>query len=162
MSIRNRDRNYIFTRDEEGMVEWYCGLGKPWKIEDNPMFAVSVAKSQIENIRKGLETFTGKKWHVSNGTQHSVPHTFNCGCCNTSWNEYEEYHVKNDYKHLNLTVPIASLLRSKTHCDNFRNAVLFSDICKVCGDTLCGECIPPTRGRNAGRCKNCKKKSWEK
>tara|TARA_R110002012_G_scaffold9222_2_gene42485 strand:- start:22768 stop:23232 length:465 start_codon:yes stop_codon:yes gene_type:complete len=153
--------------DNEGMVQWYCGLGKPWKIEDNPMFAVSVAKGQIENIRKGLETFTGKKWEVSNGTHHSVPHTFNCGCCNTSWNEYEEYHVKNagaGYRIIGqvTTVPIASLLRSETHCDDFRIAVLFSGNCKVCGDNLCGECIPPTRGRNAGRCKNCKKKSWEK
>lgn len=167
MSIDNIHRNYLYHIDEDKMVIWYAGLGKPWKISDFPSDAVSVQKSQINNVRKGLETFTGKEWLVLNGSILNIQHSQHCQSCGTSWTEVEEGYATR-FRHTGTTIappveiPVSSLLRNR-HCkEDFESAIAFKTNCRVCGDLLCGKCPPPRNGRNSGRCKNCKRKSWEK
>jgi len=168
MSIDNIHRNYLYHIDKDKMVIWYAGLGKPWKISHFPKDAVSVQKSQINNVRKGLETFTGKEWLILNGSIHNQQHTQHCQSCGTSWTEVEEAYAKrfittqHTAEPLPIEIPISSLLRNRLEKDDFEWSIRFKSNCKVCGDLLCGACPTPRNGRNSGRCKNCKKKSWEK
>ena len=52
------DRTYLYNIDyETGHVLWYAGLGTPFKLSYDNQDAVSIQKSQIENIRKSLMKF---------------------------------------------------------------------------------------------------------
>ena len=159
--MKPSDRIYLYSTNPDGMVEWYCGLGKPWKIEKNPRFAVSIPKTQIEPIRKGLERFTGKVWSRCQGVDRMVAPDFQCQVCGTSWNHDEALHVNDPTSKPFEEINVGSLLRSETHHADFRQQIRLHAYCESCGDTLCGTCLPPKAGRNKGRCKNCRKKSWE-
>ena len=156
------DRTYLYNIDSEtGHVLWYAGLGTPFKLSYDNQDAVSIQKSQIENIRKGLIKFTdNSNWYRITGDHKGVPRPYVCQQCGTSWTVACKAYAK---RQCDIDVlPVVSDFRNPEKATLLSQSIRHAKNCKICGDLICGDCGIPDRGKNAGRCRACKKKSWER
>ena len=157
------DRTYLYNIDSErGYVLWYAGLGSPFKLSYDTKDAVSIQKSQIEAIRKSLMKFTdNSNWYQITGNHKSIPRPFVCSLCDISWTHADEAYAKEHTRDMGV-LSVTSDLRNPEKATLVSQAIRHAKNCKVCGSLVCGDCGMPEKGKNAGRCRDCKKKSWER
>jgi len=163
VGMRPADRTYLYNIDYiTGNVLWYAGLGTPFKLSYDSREAVSIPNSQIDNIRKGLIKFTdNSNWYRITGDSKVVTRPFACQQCGTSWTHACEAYAKGHTTDMGV-LSVTSDFRNPEKTILFGQSIRHAKTCKVCGDLICGDCGMPERGKNAGRCRACKKKSWER
>lgn len=156
------DMTYLYNIDSEtGQVLWYAGLGAPFKLSYDSIDAVSIQKSQVDAIRKSLMKFSdNSNWYQITGDNKNVPRPFVCSQCGISWTHADEAYAKNQ---CDIDVlPVTSDFRNPEKQTLLSQSIRHAKNCKICGYLVCGDCGIPHRGKNAGRCRDCKKKSWER
>ena len=157
------DRTYLYNIDYiTGQVLWYAGLGTPFKLSHDSKDAVSIPKSQVETIRKGLIKFTdNRNWYRITGNNKNVPRPFVCSQCGVSWTHACEAYAKGHTTDMGV-LSVTSDLRNPEKVTLLSQSIRHAKNCKICGYLVCGDCGIPERGKNEGRCRDCKKKSWER
>jgi len=166
--MKMSDRTYLYTIAEDNTIEWYAGLGSPYKISGFSGDKRSMPKSQIQSIKESLETFTGKVWHEINGQM--LEQTYDvCQCCGLTWTDGCVAFASSAEVPLKAT-PITSVFRDKLIFRQsdvkllISKAILNRSRCKECNASFCGKegCSLPKRGKRSNLCDDCYKPSWRR
>jgi len=159
------ERVLLFCRTGSG-VSWFSGLGRgaiAWRFSDHISEAVSFTEGpDLSMTKKAIERHTERTWETIPTTDAFHQADIRCSQCNTGWSHQEKALIKGSATNFEIEnaldsgeVRLGSPLFAP-EAETFRANVLTSGVCPSCASVLCGSCMPPKRGRNAGRCANCR------
>jgi hypothetical protein len=166
--MKMSDRTYLYTIAEDDTIEWYAGLGSPYKISGFNGDKRSMPKSQIQSIKESLETFTGKVWHEINGQMLEQIYDV-CQCCGLTWTDACVAFASSAEVPLKAT-PITSVFRDKLIFKQpdvkllISKAIVNRSRCKECNAVFCGKkgCALAKAGKRSRLCDDCYKPSWKR
>jgi len=160
------ERNFLYTRSGSG-VTWFAGLGSgkqgPWRFTDTIAEAKGFTNpSDMERVKDAVERHTETVWEVIPTKEAVHVADKRCATCALGWTHEESALIKNEATNFEIEAALKSdklFLGSpmfSPEAESFRAKVLLSGVCRSCGVTLCGACMPKKKGRNANRCSECK------
>lgn len=154
------ERFYLYTGSPSGLT-WFAGIGRgaPWRFSSHITEAVSFTEGpDLTMTKKAIERHTEREWETVLTTAAHHEADVRCSQCNTGWSHQEKALIKSNATGIEIEaagLPLGSPMFSP-ESETFRANVLTSGVCPSCGVILCGSCMPPKRGRNAGRCDSCR------
>jgi len=159
-------RYFLYTRSGSG-VTWYGGLGSgargPWRFTDTIAEAKSFGNElEMERVKKGVESHTNLAWEAILTTDAVHAADKRCATCALGWTHEESALIKSEATPMEVEASLNAdrlVIGSPMfgpEAESFRTKVFLSGVCRSCGVTLCGACMPKKAGRNANRCSECK------